>query len=560
MLNDVRCHPARRRAGALALVGILASWTAFSRAATASAPQAGAEAGPPRLLVLLVVDQLRADYLTEYGEAFTGGLQRLMREGAWFTEAAYPYLNTVTCAGHATIGTGTFPYRHGMILNAWLDRTTGTSPYCTDDPSVQDISYNGLPPALGDSAARLLRPTLGEQLHGRGGRTVALSLKPRSAIPLAGRRTDAVVWFDDRGGWSTSSAFTASPVPFLQEFISANPLTAYAGRTWERALEPSAYKGSDEGAGEGTTAGWSRTFPHPLGAPDGKTTTFFSRWQRSPFSDEYLARMGMAAVDALKLGRGSRTDFLGISFSSLDLVGHAYGPRSHEVQDLLVQLDRTLGRLLDHLDREVGPGNYVLGLSADHGVAEVPEQLGGGGRLTGKQVSEVLSKVLEPALGPGPHVAATAYTDIYLTEPARRRVLRDRGLMDAVTKALLALPAVKHVFRGTDLASGSARTSSDPVGRAAALSYHPDRSGDIIIVPHEGWLLSSSVTTHGTHYGYDQRVPVIVFGASVRSGRYTARATPADLVPTLAAIARVRIERTDGRPLDAAIAAPARWK
>lgn len=513
----------------------------------------------PKLVVLMVVDQLRAGYLGEYGGGWTGGLQRLMRDGAWFTRAAYPYLNTVTCAGHATIGTGTYPYRHGMILNAWLDRKTGTSPYCTDDTGVRDISYNGLPPGTGDSAARLLRPSLGEQLHARGGRSVALSLKPRSAIPLAGRTANAVVWFDDRGGWSTSSAFTDLPVPFIADFIAANPLSAYAGRSWERARESSAYKHDDDAAGEGTASGWSRTFPHPLGAPDsGTPNTFYARWQRSPYSDEYLARMAMHAVDTLKLGQGASTDFLGISFSALDLVGHAYGPRSHEVQDLLFQLDRTVGRLLDHLDRAVGPRNYVLGLSADHGVADVPEQAGGGGRLTGKQVAQALTAALEPALGPGPHVQSTAYTDIYLTDAARSRVLRNANLFEAVTAALTALPAVQYVFRGPDLASAAARTASDPVRRAAALSYHPDRSGDVIIVPREGWLLSSSVTTHGTHYGYDQGVPVIVFGGPVRTGRYEEPATPADLVPTLAAIAGVRIERTDGRPLEPALPEPTR--
>jgi predicted AlkP superfamily pyrophosphatase or phosphodiesterase len=312
--------------------------------ASAQAPRAG----QPKLIVIIVVDQLRADYLVDYGSNFSAGLQRLLRDGAWYKNAAYPYLNTVTCAGHSTIGTGSFPYRHGMILNGWLDRQTGKSPYCTDDPEVQDISYNGLTPAQGDSAKRMLVPAIGEQVKARGGRAVAISLKPRSAVPLVGRRADAVIWFDDRGGWSTSSAYTKTPVPFLQQFIDANPLAADYGKVWDRTLPVNAYQYTDDGEGEGQASGWTRTFPHPLGVEGGKPDgTFHSRWQRSPFADEYLGRMAIAAIDALHLGSQNTTDFLGISFSSLDVVGHTYGPKSHEVQDVLVRLDRTIGRLLE---------------------------------------------------------------------------------------------------------------------------------------------------------------------------------------------------------------------
>ncbi len=508
----------------------------------------------PKLVVILVVDQLRADYLTEYASNFTAGLRRLSREGAWFKEAAYPYLNTVTCAGHSTIGTGSFPYRHGMILNGWLDRETGKVPYCTDDPDVKDISYNGLPPVQGDSAKRMLVPALSAQIHARGGRSAAMSLKPRSAVPLAGRRADAVIWFDDRGGWSTSSAYTSSPVPFLQQFITANPISADYDKVWDRTLPLSAYRNEDDAEGEGTASGWTRTFPHPLGAPGGKPDgTFYSRWQRSPFADEYLARMAMATVDALNLGRGRSTDFLGVSFSSLDVVGHTFGPKSHEVQDLLVRLDRTIGGLLDYLDKTVGAGNYVLGLSADHGTAEIPEQVKRGGRQAGKVAMEALNKVLTPLIGPGQHVAATNYTDIYLTRAANQRLKHDARLVAATMDALRSLPAIDRVFRADELATARARSSSDRVLRAAALSYHPERSGDFIIVPKEQWLLSSSVTTHGTHYPYDQRVPVIVFGSGIKAGEYPGAATPADLAPTLAAVAGVRIAATDGRVLKEAL-------
>lgn len=531
---------------------------AFAPALHEARPSAQtSRAGRPKLIVILVVDQLRADYFTVYGSNFSAGLHRLLREGAWFTNAAYPYLNTVTCAGHSTIGTGSLPYRHGMVMNGWLDRESGKSPFCTDDGDVHDISYNGLAPAQGDSAKRMLVPAIGEQVKARGGRAVAMSLKSRSAIPLVGKRADAVIWFDDRGGWSTSSAYTQTPVPFLQQFVDANPLSADYGKVWERTLPVSAYRNADDAAGEGLASGWTRTFPHPLGVQGGKPDgQFYSRWQRSPFADEYLGRMAVAAVDSLQLGRGPATDFLGVSFSSLDVVGHTYGPKSHEVQDLLVRLDRTIGRLLDHLDRTVGAGNYVLGLSADHGVAEVPEQIERGGRQPGKVAQDAVNKALAPLIGPGQHVAASNYTDIYLTGAANARLRKSPTLVAATMDALRALPAVERVFRGSELASPRARTSADPVRRAAALSYHPRRSGDFIIIPKEHWLLSSSVTTHGTLYSYDQRVPVILFGASIKSGEYREAATPADVTPTLGAIAGVPLARTDGRALKEAFLHP----
>jgi predicted AlkP superfamily pyrophosphatase or phosphodiesterase len=506
----------------------------------------------PKLIVILVVDQMRADYLQWYAANYSGGLARLIREGAWFTEAAYPYLNTITCAGHSTIGTGSFPYRHGMILNNWYDPKTGNSPYCTDDPTVTEISYNNLSPIQGDSGKLMLVPAIGEQVMDRGGRSVALSLKPRSAVTLTGHKATAVVWFDDRGGWTTSSAFTTEPVPFLKSFIDANPLKADAERVWERTLPLSAYQGQDEMTGEGKVTGWSGSFPHPLAVAGGKPEDFYARWQRSPYADEYLERMAEASIDALKLGQGTAVDFLGVSFSAVDGIGHVYGPRSHEIQDVLVRLDRTIGKLLDYLDSRVGRGNYILGLSADHGVAEIPEQVGGG-RVASKAVAAALEAVLEPALGKGPHVLSSAYTNIYLDEVARTRLAKDEAMREAALAALRSVPGIKFAFWGPHLATKSARASKDRVLRAAALSHNLGRSGDIIVAPEEKWLMSTAVTTHGTQYAYDQRVPVLFFGASVRAGRYTQPATPADVMPTLAHVAKVKIAKTDGRVLKAAI-------
>ncbi len=513
--------------------------------------------GTPKLVVVLVVDQMRADYLDNYSAHFTGGLKRLMDQGAWFQRAAYPYLNTITCAGHATIGTGDFPYRHGMVLNEWYLREAGTTTTCTEDAQEKEISYTGLE-GPGDSARKLLVPTFAEQLRDRTkGRVVTMSLKPRAAIMLAGHKADAVLWFDARGTWASTTAFGKKLIPFFKQFADANPVSADSDKTWERSLPASDYRYDDDAVGERPPGGWTRTFPHPLAIPAGTVNqAFYQRWEQSPFADDYLGRMAAATIDGMQLGRGKGIDFLGVSFSSCDLVGHAFGPRSHEVQDLIQRLDVTVGKLLDALDERVGRGNYVLALSADHGVATIPEQMKSSGRQSGKESIAALETALAPAFGNTKIVSAVAYTDIYFARGVYDRLKRDGRLMKMAIDALMALPGTARVFRREELEGGAARSSSDPALRAAALSYHEDRSGDLIIIPRENWILATSATTHGTLYDYDQHVPLLLYGAGVAPGRYLQASTPADVAPTLAALTRVQIARTDGRALTEALAEP----
>jgi hypothetical protein len=421
----------RRSAVEAAAFGLFAL-VAGAPSAQTQLPAAGAS---PKLVVLLVADQMRWDYPDRHAAELTGGLKRMMREGAWFKEAAYPYLGTVTCPGHATIGTGAFPYRHGMILNEWIDRQTGLARGCTRDATVEIVTYAAVPgTAVGESAKDLLVPTLAEQIRERGrGRVVTMSIKPRSAIALAGRKADAVVWFDDRGAWATSSAYTKKPVPFVEQFVSANPWTNDVDKVWDRTLAVEQYKNSDDGAGERPQTGWTRLFPHPL-APTGKPDAGFrARWKASPFADEYLARMAVGSIDALKLGRGVGVDFLGVSFSSLDSVGHAFGPASHEVQDMVIRLDRTIGRLLDHLDSTVGRGNYVVAFSSDHGVAPIPDQVpvpgDHGPGSCGDQSG--LGRILVPA-----NMPSSARTDVYLAAGRRS----PEGETKARTAVIDALP------------------------------------------------------------------------------------------------------------------------
>ena len=517
-----------------------------------------AVAARPRLLVLLSVDQMRADYVDRYGHQWTRGLRRLLDRGAWFSQAAYPYLNTVTCAGHATMGTGAFPATHGLILNQWWDRESGRSVACTSDPSAKLITY-GEPAEGGESASRLEVLTFADELRAQSAtppRIVSLSGKARAAITLAGRRGDIVLWFGDAGGWTTSTAFAGGRLPFLERYFAEHPVVEDFGKLWERLLPASAYLFDDAGEGERGPRGRA-TFPYALGVPGAAPdAAFYDSWERSPFFDAYLGRLAAATAAELGMGRGPGTDYLAVSFSALDSVGHAHGPRSHEVQDVLARLDRTIGQLLDDLDRLVGPEHYVAALTGDHGVSPIPEQMAAfgekAGRLDIRELSAQVDAAIATHFGPGAYVAAWNYTDLYFTTGTWDRLTATPAALGAVVRTLERTPGILRVLRADELRR--TRTDDDPLARAAALSYRPGRSGDLIVVPRPYWITSTSVATHGTGHRYDARVPVLLAGAGIRPGEYLAQASPADIAVTFAYLTGVTLSRPDGRVLGEALA------
>ena len=467
---------------ALALVCTLGLCLAAPR------PEAADKPGPIGLVVLVVVDQMRADYIDRYGHTWSAGLKRMVDGGARFSEAAYPYLNTVTCPGHATIGTGRFPARHGIILNEWWDRAAERRRACTDDPAATTLTPTD---ALkdGHSGARLLAPTLAETIGDSGGRIVTLALKPRSAMMMAGKRGAFVAWYDDTGTWATSSAYSPSFPAFAADYILKHPVEAMRGASWTRLLPTMRYKGFDDGPYERPTNGWTESFPHVLDSEiSGRGARYYRQWQRTPFADAYLADLAMASVDSLNLGRSAGVDFLGVSFSALDSSGHNFGPDSHEVQDVLARLDKTLGRLLAHLDARVGRGRYALALTADHGVGPIPEQSKkdglDAGRLEPVKIAERVNDALAPLLGPGKHVAMMNYTDLFFARGVPEKLAANPEALKAAIDTLAAEPGVLRVFTKAALVGPAA--DSDPVQRAAALSHHPLNSGDSDHGPEAG--------------------------------------------------------------------------
>lgn len=545
----------------IGLFAVAASAASFSsvRAQTqapAAKSRAVAKRATPKLVVLIVADQFRADYIQRYGSMWTKGLHRLVTSGAYFPLAAYPYSYTVTCAGHSTIGTGAFPRTHGMVGNDWYDRTSRRMVTCTTDPTVTSVPYGGRPGLEKHSAKWLMTTTFADELRAQSrtpAHVVSLSLKARAAIGMAGHAGDLVLWEEDAATWASSSAFATAPNAAVDKWITAHPIDAQYGRVWNRVLPANRYFFTDNGLGEPATADYPNVFPHVETSRAGKPDqTFYTNWERTPFSDEMLANIAINA--SRPLGHSAGTDMLAVSFSALDIVSHRWGPTSHETQDTLVRLDADIGRLLDRLDARVGAGNYVVAFSADHGAPLIPEQMTAmgldAGRFTSASLNALVTSAWKATTSDTTNPIAAGGGNMYFTPEALARIRSDRRVRDAITAAALSSPGIAYAYWSDDLAAGA---GDDPVKRAIIMGYVPDRSPDLTLIPKQYWMATATGTTHGTPNAYDQRVPVILMGWGIKPGRYLTSVTPADIAPTFAFLTGVTLPRADGRVLGEAI-------
>jgi hypothetical protein len=532
---------------ALLLLGAQASWL------PAAEPLPG---GPPRLAVLVIFDQLRGDYLERWEKLFgEGGFRRLQREGAWFTNCQYPYADTFTAAGHASISTGSLPSEHGIIENSWYDRTLGKEVYC-----VATGRYERVPPAIQSepgsisetkkidsgsvSPERLLAPALGDALkeatQGKG-RVVALSLKDRSAVLPAGRHPEACYWFDSRAGIFVTSTYSRQSVhPWVAEFNQTRPADRWFGKAWQRFrpdLEYDYYSGPDDVAGEGKGFGQGRTFPHPMmGGKTKLSEDYYQALVTSPYGNDLLLELALRAVDAERLGRGDAPDLLVVSFSSNDLIGHVWGPDSQEVLDVTLRSDKVVQRLLKDLDAKVGKGRYVLAVTADHGVCPLPEVARAQGKDAGRVAADLLGRRAEAFLNETfgqkekqeRWLEAKTSNWLYLN----RALLQAHGLDSAQVEEALAgwfkqQPGVWTAYTRSQLLHGL--PADDRIGAAVRRSFYPERSGDVTVVLKPYYLFASafgSGTTHGTPHSYDTHVPLLVYGPGIRPGQDQEAVTP----------------------------------
>lgn len=540
-------------------------------AAAAPLSSRAAEPSRPRLLVLVYFDQFRGDYLRrwhdQYGE---GGFRRLVSEGAWFANCHYPYAYTVTAAGHASVATGCPPAEHGVVGNDWYERSVGKSVNCVGSDGAEQV-----PPrtAEGDDAdekkgakggvspERLLKPTIADALKlataGRG-KVVSLSLKNRGAALPGGKTPDVCCWMDGgTGQFVTSTYYTdkggsAGHLPgWVADFNAGRPAEQWRGKIWDRLRPELDYvklSGPDDVVGESLgAAGQGRVFPHPFEPADPKAkSAYLSAIYASPFGNELLLAAAEAALGAENLGGDDVPDLLTLSFSSNDAVGHAWGPDSQEVLDVTLRSDQIMSRLLQALDAKVGKGGYVLVMSADHGVCPLVENSLQQGR-TAERVQPAAAPKVEAFLSErygdrkkGKWVEAVSGPWVYL----KREAITAAGERPAEVEKTLAgwvleQSGVEGVYTRTALTTPGGPL--DATGRMVALSFHPERCGDLYVLLRPYCLPGSAGTgtTHGSPWEYDTHVPLVVFGAGVKPGERADRVSPLSAAAILAKAAGI---------------------
>ncbi|MFN9214301.1 MAG: alkaline phosphatase family protein [Gemmatimonadota bacterium] len=536
------------RAPLLRAAGIAGAFAVLACAAVARAtpvgdpPEPRAAAAPPALVVFLTIDQLRTDYLARFGPQLTGGLKRLVDGGAFYVNGVHDHAITETAPGHASTLSGRFPVRTGIVMNA-----QGVN---TPDAPLLDAAGPGASPF------RFRGTTLADWMKAADRRTKVLSVsrKDRGAILPIGKSKQPVFWFAD--GRFTSSTYYFDDLPdWVKIFNSFDHPGSYAGKRWELLLPADAYSEPDSVPQE--NGGRTITFPKLMPA-DGEVAA--RSLPAFPWMDDLTVQFALAGMTALKLGTGPQTDLLTVSLSTLDAVGHAYGPDSREVHDMVLRLDRTLGAFLDSLDARVGQGRYVVALTGDHGVAPYIGVASADPNRAARTAS------LAPAFAIFAESLAKAGVDpqqaslddgVLAVAP---EVLRSQGKqVDQAVSVFLrearSTPGILRADRLRDLAA--ADTVSDYVARRWLHMFDP-RNATVVaiatIAPYGYWQ-GVTYATHGSPHDYDARVPVLFWGAGIAPGRRDEPARVVDMAPTLAALLGVRPqEALDGRPLTSALA------
>jgi hypothetical protein len=541
----------------------VSAFTAFASAAEPVPPKAELAAPSPRLVLQITVDQLRGDlpgrYLKHMGE---GGYRYLMEQGVWFADAHHAHANTETIVGHTTLATGADPSVHGMIGNVWLDRTSGTLIYNIEDPKFRTLTPGSgvnkateidptqkLATSDGRSPAAILVSTFSDELaiHTAGrAKIFGVSMKDRGAVSMAGHAGKAF-WFSKASGEFVTSSYYYERYPAWVDAFNQRKLpAAYDGKSWELMHEKSTYLfgDADDKPWETDLGGYGRVFPHPYGPATGKY--FTTRLTLSPAGDDLTLAFAKALIEAESIGKDDITDYLSISFSSTDYVGHMFSPSSLEAEDNQLRLDRTLADLFAYVDQRIGLKNALIVLSADHGGPEAPGYLNALG-IPAKYVSPdewdkaPAISALKAKFGIGKElIEAFRFPYVYLN----REIIREKGLDPAVVEKavideLMKLDGVALAVSSTALRDGN--LPDTPVIKAVLRNFNSGRSGDIYVVFQPNCFINdfdglTVACTHGAPWSYDTFVPVVFAGGNLKGQRVYRPIETVDVAPTLSAI------------------------
>jgi predicted AlkP superfamily pyrophosphatase or phosphodiesterase len=522
-----------------------------------------AAAKPPRLTVMISVDALGTDVMQRYRARFRAGFALLHNEGAVFPVTRYEVAECVTGVGHATLVTGAWPNRHGVVGNKLFNRGAGKL-----EPVFVDPSHPVLEAPLGAedvSPANLLADTLSDRLRSSTmlrGKSVAIAGKARAAIAMAGRLGDAW-WFHEQVGRFVTGTWYRKEFPaWVKAFNEKRLPDAAHAKKWELLGPAKDYVGEDERPFESDWYGMGVTFPHPLnGGVPAPGPQSYSALAASPMMYEVLVPFVKAAIDGEQLGKDEVPDLLSISLSPLDRTYHLYGPTSWEMQDHLLRLDKALGEILSYAERAAGgKANLVVALTADHGGANIPEEWASQGLDAAREPPAALLKglneELERRFGVANAVAAIEEVDVYLDAKALEAKKVDGEKVRRAAAAWLAKqPALFLAVARDDLFTAN----GNGVLRALRNGFHPERSGDVLMVMKPYHVLESEPkgTSHGTPWSYDAEVPLYLFGRGVKPGQYATVPRAIDVAPTVAALMELGAPAmSEGTPIAEALSLP----
>ncbi|MBC2838469.1 alkaline phosphatase family protein [Robiginitalea sp. SC105] len=517
----------------------------------------------PKLVVGIVIDQMRYDYLYKYQDHYSeDGFKRLLREGFSYDSTNYNYIPTVTAAGHSSIYTGTTPSKHGIVGNSWYDRQMGAEVSNVGDDNVR-ITGSVVPNPYGKSPVRLLAPTITDELRtemGEEAKVISVSLKDRGAILPGGRKANAAYWHDyssSPGYFVTSSFYRDSLPDWVVSFNEEGRSEKYMGQTWNTLLPLKEYDESapDDNPHESIMKGKDApVFPYDLAAIRDqyrRGEPYLNVLWATPFGNTLLKDFAIRALREEQLGQDETTDMLCISFSSPDVAGHTFGPQSVEVQDMYLRLDRDIAELLNTLDKEVGADNYLLFLTSDHGVHPVVSYAVKNGLPAGLAVIPKYQQDLNFALGlkfgAFQWIESFGVDQVYLNH----KLIKEQGvslreMQQAVAEFMEKQREVRYALTASDLEENKYDSGLQEMMQNG---FYADRSGDVMLIYQPGVTPTYDFRTpitavrgasHGLGYEPDTHVPLVWFGAGIPSGASPRMVHPTDIAPTLARLLNLK--------------------
>jgi predicted AlkP superfamily pyrophosphatase or phosphodiesterase len=505
-----------------------------------------AQSPKPKLVVGLVIDQMRWDCLYKYKDQYGArGFNRLLKEGFTAENTMIPYTPTYTAPGHTCVYTGSVPAIHGIVGNNWYDNQYKKMVYCTEDSTVNAVGATGKAGKM--SPANMYATTITDELrlsNNFKSKVVGIALKDRGAILPAGHSANAAYWYD-AGKWITSTYYMQTLPTWVTKFNESDYAAKMMQKDWSTLLPASKYdmsSGDDKPYENNIKGEKTVTFPHRLSAIEAKDA--YEAFKTTPWANSYTFNFAKAAIENENLGKNTVPDFLTVSISSTDYIGHNFGPNSIEIQDTYLRLDNDIADFLNYLDIKLGRNNYTLFLTADHGVAHVPgflkENKLPGGEFDDANISKQLNEKLEVKFAIKKAISMVINYQVYLNYDA---IEAANGSVEKITEYIIAelkkIPYITHAFETAELEK---TTLPYPSKERMANGYLPLRSGQVqfTLKPayFDGW---GKGTTHGLWNPYDAHIPCIFYGWGVKPGKTYKETYMTDIAPTIAAMLKIQM-------------------